>query len=130
MSWVIGGFRDDDAQRWVEQFTDEGLSAISEALTSLIEADQDELDESQCHAALAAVEVVAALLGEPSDDLPEEVQEWVEENEDPVDDGIRKKSASALERIEESGEVRSLVPQEDWGRFQSYLSHLKQRLEA
>ena len=127
MSWVIGGFRDDDAQRWVEQFTDEGLSAISAALTSLIEADQEELDESQCHVALAAVEVVAALLGEPSDDLPEEVQEWVEENEDPVDDAIRKKSASALERLEES---KGLVPTEDWGRFQSYLSHLKQRLEA
>lgn len=130
MSWVIGGFRDDEAQRWVEQFTDEGLTAISAALTSLIEADQDELDESQCQAALAAVEVVAALLGEPSDDLPEEVQEWVEENEDAVDDAILKKSTSALERIEESGEVKGLFRDHDWGRFQSYLSHLKQRLEA
>lgn len=130
MSWVIGGFRDDDAQRWVEQFTDEGLAAISAALNSLLDAEEDELDESQCQAALAAVEVVAALLGEPSDELPEEVQEWVEENEDTVDDAILKKSTSALERIEESGEVKGLFQDMDWGRFQSYLAHLKQRLEA
>lgn len=130
MSWVIGGFRDDDAERWVEQFTGDGLTAISSALNSLLDADEDELNEAQCQVALAAVEVVAALLGAPSDDLPEEVQEWVEENEDAVDDAILKKSASALERIEESGEVKGLFQDMDWGRFQSYLSHLKQRLEA
>lgn len=74
--WGTGTFDNDHAADWVWTLEEsEGLGAVAEALLSAPGDTDFEADEAS--ESLAAAEVVAALLGKPSAELPVEVARWV-----------------------------------------------------
>jgi hypothetical protein len=76
-AWGNHNFENDQAMDFVSDFTDNpSLDSLEEALTTVVELGEDgeyiEVDEAS--AALAAAEIVAAVLQKPAVDFPAELQ--------------------------------------------------------
>ena len=77
-AWDMGSFDNDDALDWVYELeSTSDLSAISTALTAVVNNDSY-IQAPTGSAAVAAAEVVAALLGNAHPQLPPEVVAWVD----------------------------------------------------
>ena len=77
-TWGPGSFENNRALDWVWDLEQtEDLSVVEQAVACKV-ADDGYLDADVGIAAVAAAEVVAALLGKPSDKLPEGVIAWIE----------------------------------------------------
>ena len=87
-AWGAGNFENDSALDWVVDLEDqEGMELVLQTL-----AERGEGGEG----ILAAAEVVAALNGNASAELPEEVVDWIVDKPAPGDDFTR----SALDGVE------------------------------
>ena len=79
-----GSFENDDARDWVaelESYADDG--PIIDALNTIIDQTDDYPETPDCKVAIAAAEVVAALMGNPHEDFPDELEAWVEDRSAP-----------------------------------------------
>ena len=79
-AWGIGNFDNDDAADWVYELAE---SDGTDVLVAALEGATSEgyLEAPVSCAALAAAEVVAALLGNAGKALPDEVRKWVADND-------------------------------------------------
>ncbi len=128
--WDMGIFENDDSLDWIYDLADSGsLTRVSAALDVIIR-NKDEFPElSDCRIALAAAEIIAAMHGDPSPDLPEEAEEWIGdkilENEN-----LRAKAEDAVALILRNSELK-----EKWDRslnfetWQIKIKNLQKRLE-
>jgi hypothetical protein len=128
--WGPGVFDNDDAMDWVYDLADSGsLSQVISALDVLIKNKGDDLEISDCRIALAAAEVIAAMHGEASPDLPEEVEEW-------IGDGVldNENQRTKAEKVVESV-INDSALKEKWEnngnyeRWRSIILNLHKRLE-
>ncbi len=74
-TWGAKSFENDDAMDWIaviEEASD--TEPMKDALAAVLEAEGEYLEAPDCSNAMAAAEVIAALNGAPSPDLPEEVK--------------------------------------------------------
>lgn len=77
--WGIGNFDNDDAMDWSMRLNDSGgLGPVEQVLR--VPANGDYVETPEASEALAAAEVVSALLGHPATDLPVDVARWVAKN--------------------------------------------------
>ena len=77
-AWGLGNFENDTALDFVDAVIEEGRSLIKYAIQNVAQSRMDEyVDCSDAEECLAAAEYVAAALGKPSADLPEDVGDWV-----------------------------------------------------
>ena len=74
------------------------VTPITRAITAVLQDDAD-LDADVGCIGLAAAEVVAALRGHPSDDLPQEVTGWVTANWDVPPEALVTDCRAAVARI-------------------------------
>ncbi|NJM68645.1 MAG: DUF4259 domain-containing protein, partial [Acaryochloris sp. RU_4_1] len=98
---------------WVaelETYADDGL--LINALNSAIDQAEDYPEAPDCCIALAAAEVVAALLGKPVDDCPDEVDTWIQERPAPSASLIAK-ARQAAEVVLASSELKDLWAESD-----------------
>lgn len=128
--WGMGIFENDDSLDWIYDLADSGsLTRVSVALDVIIH-NKDEFPElSDCRIALAAAEIIAAMHGDPTPDLPEEAEEWIGdkilENEN-----LRAKAEDAVTLILRNSELK-----EKWDRslnfetWQIKIQNLQKRLE-
>jgi hypothetical protein len=128
--WGTGIFENDDSLDWIYDFADFGsLARISAALDVIIR-NKDEFPElSDCRIALAAAEIIAAMHGDPSLDLPEEAEEWIGdrvlENE-----YFRTKAEDAVARILRKSELREKWESSlNFDKWQIEIQNLQKRLE-
>ena len=116
-AWGFGTFENDDALDWTADLIDIGEELIPEAFVRVQEAVDDYLEADLCSFALAAAEVVAALNGKPSADLPEEVADWVRGRPAPAAD-LLAAARKAVGAIHKSSELRDLWEEaeqlDDW----------------
>jgi len=78
VDWGPGIFENDDAMDWVYDLSDfETLSRVSNTLDVIVKNKNDHSDVTDCHIALAAAEVIAAMRGDATTELPEELEEWI-----------------------------------------------------
>ncbi len=79
-AWGSGSFENDDAMDWLDVLTDSGddepIIGALEEVVAMAEAG-DYIEASFACNALAAAEIVAALHGKPSADLPKEATAWL-----------------------------------------------------
>ena len=127
-AWGTGVFDNDSALDWVWE-----LEAVSG--TDLLQATFDTVNEAQyreatdCSEALAAAEVVAALLGNPSDSLPNEIVEWLAKNQTAVDTRLQASAWTAVDHILVDSELRELWSESvDFDAWQNLLQELMHRL--
>ena len=107
-TWGIGTFENDDASDWVydlEKAT--GLDLLRSTLTALTNA-KGYLEAPTCVNALAAGEVVAALVGKPGSDLPDGVTNWVTANAHLQGSELRRTAVAAIDRILGDSELKEL----------------------
>ena len=101
-TWDTGSFDNDDALDWVYELEEaDDLSILVDSFETVLEQRNESPDETDCTIAICAAEVVAGLMGNPADDLPAEVMDWVG---DQPPEGVRKMARTSLKVIlRESG---------------------------
>jgi hypothetical protein len=87
------------------------------------------LELSDCRIALAAAEIIAAMHGDPSPDLPEEAEEWIGdkilENEN-----LRAKAEDAVVLILRNSELKEKCERSlNFEKWQIKIQNLQKRLE-
>lgn len=111
-AWSHEPFGNDTACDWaygLEEAKD--LSCIEEALDRVIDSGDEYLDADAASEAVAAIEVIAKLLGRgtQSDTYTEEVDRWVSASTDKPNPALRNKARQAIQRIlGEDSELREL----------------------
>jgi hypothetical protein len=133
-AWGAGNFENDAALDWVAELeAADGPDVLDRALRRVTEAGDDYLEVDAGAAALAAAEVVAALLGAPAPDLPAAVRAWVERHAavpPPLPEVARRALTRATGDPERS-EVRGLwddAAPEDRDAWRARVADLERRL--
>ena len=131
-AWGSGSFENDDASDWVADFCDEpDRELISGALSTVVDMDAGEyLEAPDCSIGLAASEVVAALKGAPSPDLPDEAKECVSKLKMKADPSMVSLALKAIERIKTDSELKELWDEsENPGEWYEAVGNLEARLK-
>ena len=127
-AWGVLPFENDNALDWVWSLEEaEDLSVLSETLEA-VAAEDEIMDEGE--EAIAAAEVVAALLGKPLDDLPEEVTEFVKKHKKKKPSAqMVKLAATVVRRIAKASDLKELWDESGDGKqWQKTLDDLLKRL--
>ena len=111
-AWGVMAFENDNALDWVGELEDaESTSVLRDALNAVASAD-DIIED--CEEALAAAEVVAALLGRPLEELPEEVIAFVEEHaKAKPEPELVMLARTTVERIAEASDLKERWEESD-----------------
>jgi hypothetical protein len=122
-AWGAGSFDNDTALDWVFQLDefDDVMDLMQPfVLVSSVLDEEGYLDSDLGFEALAAAEIVAALAGQPLEELPEEVEDFLAAADEVDDESLEqlKQTARAAVRIvlsHNDSEARQLWEgQEDW----------------
>ena len=100
-AWSAEPFGNDTACDWANELEDsKGLSAVKKALQAVLECD-DYIDADIGEEALAAVEVIAKLLGKgtQNDAYTEQVDAWVAAQTSEPDAGVIANAQQVLKRL-------------------------------
>ena len=131
-AWDIGPFDNDDALDWVwELESSADFSAIESALAPAAHR-HSYLEAPDGSMAIAAAEVVAALLGNPQPHLPEEVKIWVKGRQLETDSDLVVAARKAIVAVQDTdkSELAQLWSdsEESFAAWQSSLADLARRL--
>ena len=131
-SWGPGNFENDDAQDWLAAFVrQDNLEPIHETLAEVRKLEGRYLDGQRSDEALAATEVVSALRGYPSKDLPQKVRTWLVSHPLQVADDLVKEAMIVVVRILRDSELRETrenmgnIPMEWYRVIGDLMSRLK-----
>lgn len=84
-TWGHGSFENDTASDWIYDLKPVDKSVpgasnpfayVESSISTLLKSDLY-IDATECDEAIAAAECIAAALGNPMDDLPDQIAEWV-----------------------------------------------------
>jgi hypothetical protein len=108
-AWGAGSFENDTALDWRDQLVDSGtIQFLRETLLSVVETSDEYLEVDEAYNAVAAAEVVAALKGQPSPDLPPEVTQWVSKHSTKQIDPLLRLAQLAVQRVKTDSEPKEL----------------------
>lgn len=129
-AWGVGSFENDDAIDWVIELEDaKGFQFLADAFEIVLDQKDDLPEAPDCSVAICAAEVTAGLLGNPSDDLSEEVLEWMEGQPDPSS-ALLSLATNALNVILKRSELKSLWQKtDDYDEWRELVLDLRDRLE-
>jgi Domain of unknown function (DUF4259) len=119
-AWGYGTFENDAALDWAEEFaSDPSRRALSRTWDRIRRSGYIDADDAA--AALAASEVVAAMVGKPSEALPAGLAKWAADNQlEPVIPDVRfvGEAAHAIMLISERSELKESIEEsggsEEW----------------
>jgi hypothetical protein len=128
-AWSHEPFGNDDAGDWVwELEKTNDFSLLETALSTVTDAAADYLEAPECCEALAAAEVVAALLDKPCASLPDDVAAWVKGKPRPGP-ALTGKARAAVAAILGSSELQELWEEsDDYLQWQAITKDLEVRL--
>lgn len=129
--WGAKSFENDDALDWVCELSDAtDAEPIRDALNVIVECGEEYLELSECSAAVAAAEVVAALKGFPDLNPPEEVTEWMQRHKPTASPALIALALKALEKILSDSELKDLWDEsESAAEWYDAMSDLSRRLK-
>jgi hypothetical protein len=125
-AWGPGNFECDEALDWVHAFEQEWSPRLIRA-----QLEDYLLSSEEPEYALAAAELVAALRGHPSADLPEAPGQWASEGGDHDDPGLPRLAVEVVKHVMAHSELRALW--EESGEAKAWLDverELIRRLRA
>ncbi len=97
-TWGMKSFENDSASDWISDLEEEGsVEFLAESMN--LEREDGYLDSDEAVAAIAAAEVVAALLGRPAVDLPESIVKWVATNQGLDVSALQEPAVASLKEI-------------------------------
>lgn len=109
-AWGITNFENDVALDFVNEMVTNGkqlsIGEYVDVFLKNFDAEQTSLDE--CLTLLTVAEILAAILGEPSEDLPIELKEWVERSYIQVDTKVVGKVEKAIQLLLKDSEAKEM----------------------
>ena len=132
-TWALDAFGNDYAMDWAQDLHEyKTLELVETTLDNVIDSTEAELEAPFAAEALAALEVIARLQGNPGEPDPAtaEVDEWVAACKKKVTPPLLDKARLAFERIlAESSELRQLwQDSEHFADWQADVADLRQRV--
>jgi hypothetical protein len=132
-TWALDAFGNDYAMDWAQDLHDyKTLELVETTLDNVIDSTEAELEAPFAAEALAALDVIARLLGKPGEEDPAtaEVDEWVAACKKKITPPLLEKARLAFERITaESSELRQLwQDSEHFAGWQADVAGLRQRV--
>lgn len=129
-AWGHKSFENDDAMDWIGELeTATDTAPIVQAFDEVLQA-EDYLEAPAASVGIAAAEVVAALLGRPAADLPDEVSSWLV-GKQPPKPGLVRKAQAVVKRVLEESELQELwAESEDSTKWQQEMEDLLHRLSV
>lgn len=129
-AWGTGSFENDDALDWVFELEKErNFQFLADAFETVLDQKDTYLEAPDCSVAICAAEVTAGLLGNPADDLPEEVLAWMDGKPDPSS-ALVKLAKNALNVILKNSELKELWEEtDDYDEWREMVLDLHDRLE-
>jgi hypothetical protein len=130
-TWGPGAFENDTAGEWLFRLEkSEGLGLIEKALAAPDTNDEAPIDAPQAEKALAACEVLAALLGSPGDDLPPEAETWAEDNAVDPPGELIERALDVIDGILDNSELGEQWDDSDDGEsWREKVEDLRDRLD-
>ncbi|MEP6756466.1 MAG: DUF4259 domain-containing protein [Chthonomonadales bacterium] len=131
-TWGLAPFENDDALDWLYTLeTAANTRVIEQALNAVIEGSDSYLEANDCHKALAAAEIVAAMKDQPADVFPIEASTWVKHHTSSTADELILIAESAIDHIRTKSELRELVEEShELSEWNIVLDDLLSRLRA
>jgi hypothetical protein len=128
-AWGHEVFENDDALDWVAELEEsEDASALVTAFDAIPDDADEYVEAPEASAALAAAEVVAAMLGKPGRGLPKEAAAWVKGHRT-VSPKLQKRARRAVSRILANSELAELWAEgNDFGAWKASVEDLLRRL--
>lgn len=129
--WGAGIFENDDALDWIYDLADSGtLTRVVAALDVILKNKDDDLEVADCRIGLAAAEIIAAMTGDPSPELPEEAEEWIGEKI-LENEKLREKAQRVVQVIQRNSELKGRWEKTpNFSQWQTALNDLRKRLEV
>ncbi|MFA6067138.1 MAG: DUF4259 domain-containing protein [Janthinobacterium sp.] len=132
-TWATDAFGNDYAMDWAQDLHEyKTLELVETTLDNVIDSQEAELEAPFAAEALAALEVIARLQGQPGDNDPAtaEVDEWVAACKKKVTPPLLEKARLVFERImAESSELRQLwQDSEHYADWQADVAALRTRV--
>lgn len=126
-----GIFDNDDAMDWIYDLQEEGnLADVNEALDLIVRSRSNQLDLTDSRIALAAGEVVAAMNGDISPELPEEAEDWLI-GKSSASEALRAKAEEAVKKISQNSELIDYWSERgQLGHWRATVNDLIRRLET
>lgn len=126
-TWDATAFGNDAAADFAADLVEAGdIARIAEALRAAADT-EDYLEAPESQQALAAAEIVAAMTGRATGDLPEDVASWAVER-GPADADLTALARRAVERIASDSELKELWEEADASEWKAQVSDLRERL--
>lgn len=131
-TWNATTFGNDDALDWLRAIADHDVESVTAALESINSRQSDEyLEANSCCVALAAAELVAALQGRPSQQLPEDAKKWLTKHTLNLNGDLCSSALMAVTRIAEESELKDLWAESGAPEEWTYsIKSLKDRLST
>jgi len=128
-AWGHQAFENDDALDWVADLeAADDLSPCLEALDAIPMKADDYVEAPAAALALAAAEVVAALLGHPTRSLPNEVSAWVA-GQQAVKLAVLNNAKRTVKRVLQNSELLELWKgSKDFAKWKACVEDLLKRL--
>lgn len=121
-------FENDDAMDWLAELEDaEDTSVLVNAFDEISDVSEDYIEIPEASIAIAAAEVVAALLGRTAISLPEEVMEWVEGRGE-MPSAVVNQARSAVNRILVDSELQGVWEDSGSSDWKACVEDLLRRL--
>jgi len=130
-AWGINNFESDESYDFTDDMFEKGIFHLPLVLKNFAELGEDEyLEAHVCTYALITCECLAFLLGNKSIDFPEDIAEWLTENNKLVlSDDVIENARICVDKICKESELKQLWEEtgeiEDWFEVQN---GLKKRL--
>ncbi|MET6996636.1 DUF4259 domain-containing protein [Chitinophaga defluvii] len=129
-AWGTRNFENDGSQDWIFDLMDnKDAGMVSDTLARVLNNNEN-LEISDCEEALAAAEVVAALAGKPSEDIPEDPLDTLDVLNIIVTSSLRQQAIATVQKIQTASEMKAQW--EDQGQAEAWngvLNNLVQRLK-
>lgn len=126
--WGTGSFENEDAQKFLGQLKSLGINDLRQILARA--ADQrDYMEAPESSVAIAAAEVIAALIGAPSSKMPREIADWISATGSDPTEELNELARRAVCKIRSSSEIKDLwLEAEGLNEWSAVLRDLEQRL--
>jgi len=106
-AWNFGPFENDEAGDWLDELeATSDTSAIAEALNHVSDIGGGYLETADCYRAIAAAEILAALLGHPHRELPENARQWVDSHRNLKITKLVALATAAVEHVRDDSELK------------------------
>ncbi|MBL57629.1 MAG: hypothetical protein CMP61_10595 [Flavobacteriales bacterium] len=119
-AWGISNFENDTALDWVAYLIEEkqGINFKKFINTFVSEFTPDETSLIECSKFLTVAETVAGLAGNPADDFPEELSDWVETKYIKIEQVTLDKAIEGVKLVMVDSEAKEMYL--DSGYFKSW----------